>query len=126
MYNRYIPQADGSYQRNRIEEILPESIQKPSLTCNTPAHPPEPCKAQKEPPSCPCPRMHPTPTPVHQKRHRQVEPQKNSVSSFFKHLLPKDFDTSDLLIILLLLIISGDCAEDQNTALLTLVLYLFL
>jgi len=43
-----------------------------------------------------------------------------------KGLLPRDFDTSDLLIVLLLLLMSGDCQEDQNTALLTLVLYLFL
>ena len=48
------------------------------------------------------------------------------MGSFFRQLLPKDFDTEDLLIILLLLLMSGDCKEDQNTALLTLVLYLFL
>jgi hypothetical protein len=49
-----------------------------------------------------------------------------SIGHFFRGLLPRDFDTSDLLIILLLLLISGDCQEEQNTALLTLVLYLFL
>ena len=31
-----------------------------------------------------------------------------------------------LVIVLLLLLMSGDCQEDQNTALLTLALYLFL
>ena len=41
-------------------------------------------------------------------------------------MLPKNIDTEDLLIILLLLLMSGDCAEDQNTALLTLAIYLFL
>lgn len=45
---------------------------------------------------------------------------------FLKNLLPKDFDTGDLLIVLLLLLMAGDCAEDQNTAILTLALYLFL
>ena len=35
-------------------------------------------------------------------------------------------DTGDLLVIILLLQMAGDCAEDQNTALLTLALYLFL
>ena len=45
---------------------------------------------------------------------------------FFRQLLPKDMDTGDLLIILLLLLMAGDCPEDQNTALLTLVLYLFM
>ena len=49
-----------------------------------------------------------------------------SVGSFLKRLLPKGFDTGDLLIVLLLLIMAGDCEEDQNTALLTLVIYLFL
>lgn len=43
-----------------------------------------------------------------------------------KNLLPKDFDTEDLLIVLLLLLMAGDCQEDQNSALLTLVLYLFM
>ena len=41
-------------------------------------------------------------------------------------MLPKDFDTEDLLVILLLLLMAGDCQEDQNSALLTLALYLFL
>ena len=35
-------------------------------------------------------------------------------------------DTGDLLIVLLLLLMAGDCPEDQNTALLTLAIYLFL
>ncbi len=41
-------------------------------------------------------------------------------------MLPADFDTEDLMIVLLLLLMSGQCREDQNTALLTLGLYLFL
>ena len=45
---------------------------------------------------------------------------------FFRNLLPQSFDTEDLLIVLLLLLMAGDCQEDQNIALLTLVLYLFL
>ncbi len=48
------------------------------------------------------------------------------MGSFLKNLLPKDFDTEDLMIVLLLLLMAGDCQEDQNSALLTLVLYLFL
>lgn len=48
------------------------------------------------------------------------------LGSFLHKLLPKDFDTGDLMIVLLLLLISADCAEDQNTALLTLIIYLFL
>ena len=45
---------------------------------------------------------------------------------FLRHLLPRDFDTGDLLVVILLLLMSGDCQEDQNTALLTLALYLFM
>lgn len=56
----------------------------------------------------------------------QKQPEPAGIGSFLKQLLPQNFDTEDLLIILLLLLMSGDCREDQNTALLTLVLYLFL
>ncbi|MBQ7416265.1 MAG: hypothetical protein IJW14_04430 [Oscillospiraceae bacterium] len=51
---------------------------------------------------------------------------KTSVSGFLKKLLPKDFDTADLLIVLLLLLIAGDSSDDQNTALLTMMLYLYM
>lgn len=49
-----------------------------------------------------------------------------SPMTFLKNLLPRDFDTGDLLIVVLLLLMAGDCSEDQNTAILTLALYLFL
>ena len=48
------------------------------------------------------------------------------MGSFLRQLLPKDFDTSDLIVVLLLLLMAGDCPEDQNTALLTLAIYRFL
>jgi hypothetical protein len=48
------------------------------------------------------------------------------VGSFLKRLLPKDFDTGDLMIVLLLLLMAGDSQDDQNTALLTLALYFFM
>ena len=126
MYNRYIPQSDGTFQRSRMEDNIPAQKTNTPLPCPPPPPVPEPCTPKPEP--CPpsCPYMH---RPVHtnpQRQHKKAYPQKNSVSSFFKQLLPKDFDTSDLMIVLLLLIMSGDCPEDQNTALLTLVLYLFL
>ena len=37
--------------------------------------------------------------------------------------LPKGFDTGDLIIILLLLLMAGDCEEDKNNAILTIALY---
>ena len=48
------------------------------------------------------------------------------MAGFLKQLLPKNFDTSDLIIMLLLLLLAGDCEEDRTTAMLTWVLYLFM
>lgn len=45
---------------------------------------------------------------------------------FFRQLIPGGLDTEDLLILLLLLLMSGEKGEDQNFPLLTLALYLFL
>lgn len=46
--------------------------------------------------------------------------------SFLKQLLPRNFDTGDLLIVLLLLLMAGDCESEKSNALLTLALYFFL
>ena len=45
------------------------------------------------------------------------------VENFIHQLLPKNFDTGDLIIVLLLLLLAGDCPDEQNHALLTLALY---
>ena len=117
MYNRYIPQPDGSYRRNRVHE--PPRRPTPPPPC-----PPEPPDCPPEPPAsnncktCPHGRC----------GGKRPEPpkQERPLGGFLHSLIPKDFDTGDLLIVLLLLLMSGDCAEDQNTALLTLALYFFL
>lgn len=97
MYNRYIPQQDGSYQKNRINVAQ----QKPS-------------QADRRPPPAPCEQTHhAVPTPI-------------GAGDFLKRLLPKNIDTGDLLIIVLLLLMAGDCDDSKNTWLLTLALYLFL
>lgn len=105
MYNRYVPQPDGSFRRNRMPETArpPEKPQSPppQNTC-----PPPPCPE----PACPPPQP------------RQEE----RIGSFLRNLLPKDLDTGDLLIILLLLLMAGDREESRTDALLTLALYLFL
>ncbi len=104
MYNRYIPQSDGSYRRNRVQDSPPPSPHRPA--------PPPPERHFEEPP-----------------QHNQSPPvssQGGSIGSFLRQLLPKGLDTGDLLIIILLLLMAGDCAEEQNTAMLTLALYLFL
>ena len=93
MYNRYIPQSDGSYRRNQVPD---RSVEEP------------PCCCREKAPACPPPSR------------------EQSIGQFLRSLLPRGLDVEDLLIILLLLILSGDSRDDQNTALLTLVLYLFL
>ena len=119
MYNRYIPQPDGSYRRNRCPDPAPKPRPQPT---NQPPKPEPPCPEPEPQPCCPPPPEEPKPCP-RQKSHPRSG---GSVTDFLRQLLPKDFDTADLLIVLLLLLMAGDCQEDQNTALLTLVLYLFL
>lgn len=115
MYNRYIPQPDGSYRRNRCPE--PHSRPRPQ-----PPKPEPPCPEPEPAPCAPAPREEPKLCP----RRKQPPNGGGSVTDFLRQLLPRDFDTADLLILLLLLLMAGDCQEDQNNALLTLVLYLFL
>ena len=118
MYNRYVPQPDGSFRRNRIADPLP-GFQRPA-SAPPPAEQHRPPAAQEPPQVRPAASMRPVPP-----RPKQFRESTN-VGSFLRQLLPKGFDTEDLLIVLLLLLMSGDCREDQNTALLTLVLYLFM
>lgn len=113
MYNRYIPQTDGTYRRSRVSDAPPRQSQRPQQQSKPSSPPPPP---QPEKPPCPPPKP-PRQPPLHQPKQ---------VDSFLKNLLPTDFDTGDLIIILLLLLLAGDCQEDRNTAMLTLVLYLFL
>lgn len=118
MYNRYIPRSDGTYQRRRMQENLP------------PAAPPAP-RAPQPPAAQPCPAPEPPKRPAPPQRPRYSHPRREpdsggSIIGFLRQLLPKDFDAGDLMVVLLLLLMSGDCQEDQNTALLTLALYLFM
>ncbi len=97
MYNRYIPQLDGSYQRKRLQE---QHAKEPAQQSAPPPLPDQGSPAAHRPPV----------------RNR-------SVQGFLKGLLPKDMDTGDLIVILLLILMAGDCQEDKNTALLTAALY---
>lgn len=119
MYNRYIPQPDGTYRRNRMQDILkvPEQ-QPPPQPIAPPSREPEPVPCSSCIRNCP-PRR---PVPVRETRRKE----QSSVGGFLKQLLPNDFGTEDLIVVLLLLLMAGDSQENQNTALLTLVLYLFL
>ena len=94
MYNRYIPQPDGSFRRNAVPEPkVPESRSR-----------------------------------SHVSSIRKVEPHSPSPEhfGFFKRLLPGNFDSSDWIIVLLLLLMSGDKPEDRSHMLMTLALYLMM
>lgn len=117
MYNRYIPQPDGTYRRRAVPDPP-----RPAPPREEPRQEPF---CHENPPEEICP---PPPQPRREpKRSRSGSKQDSTgVGSFLRQLLPKDFDTSDLIIVLLLLLMAGDCPEDQNNALLTLAIYLFL
>lgn len=110
MYNRYIPQPDGSFRRSRVENPRPAPPPKREPPPEAPCPPPEPPK-QEQP--------HPRHAP---EQHRKDD----SITGFLRQLLPRDFDTGDLIVVLLLLLMAGDCEEDRSTALLTLALYMFM
>jgi len=110
MYNRYIPQPDGSYRRNRV---------------------PDPVRHRPQPPKPAPPEEHCTPEepPCHEHKEERVERRPTyrkhdgNMDGFLRQLLPKDFDTGDLIVVLLLLLMAGDNPEDRNNALLTLAFY---
>ena len=139
MYNRYIPQPDGSYRRRPAD--VPQSAppprpepprQEPPRRNPDFCPPPEP---QGKPPcqeNPPCSHQRrqerPAPPPPPRRKPPQQPPQDSflGIGNFLHQLLPKDFCMEDLMVVLLLLLMSGTGEEDQNFALLTLGLYLFL
>ena len=101
MYNRYIPTPDGSYKKQTSPDCPPP--------CSEP-------QEQQKPP-CPPPRPPEPPTgPVGGK----------SIGDFLGQLLPAGFDTEDLIVVLLLLLMSGNCDSGPNMPLITMLIYLFL
>ena len=113
MYNRYIPQPDGSFRRRTMPASRPQKVE----VCPEPP----PC-----PPEPPCPPVRPPQRQNGPRRYqKKPSPQQNTNSDgFLRQLLPKNIDTGDLLVIALLLLMAGDWQEDKSTALLTLALYL--
>lgn len=124
MYNRYVPQADGSFRRSRIPEAPSKQEQPPR-----PAPSPQPEPVAQGQPDCVQPKQ-PAPMPHRQSLppnpHSRQDQPASSVGSFLRGLLPQNFDTEDLMVVLLLLLMCGNSGTDQNAALLTLVIYLFL
>ena len=104
MYNRYIPRPDGSYSCSRI----PEPRQNhPHSKPPAPPHQ-SPCDEPKE--------------NIRSEKKPAYKPDRHPLG-FLRQLFGKDFDTGDLVVILLLLLMAGDCEEDRNNALLTIALY---
>lgn len=127
MYNRYVPQSDGSYCRTRLPDSPPRQTaaaqQWKKLPANAETIEPETQNNKSTP--LPCQK----PSGCVKNSQRKFTPQNPSYSNignFLKQILPSNFDTADLIVVLLLLLISGDNSEDQNNALLTLALYLFM
>lgn len=96
MYNRYVPQSDGTFCCNRMPEPA------------APAHPA---------PGVPEPGRPPEPPPEKEALPRHADP------GFLRQLLGKDFDSGDLIVVLLLLLMAGDSDQDRQTAILTAALY---
>lgn len=135
MYNRYVPQSDGSFRKSRVSDPpkapprqpsppprpsgkggFSQPISKPNtrppMTYHRRPPRPEPCLAWQNPVS----------DKVTSHSHRKD----GGIGSFLRQLLPKGLCTEDLFVILMLLLMCGDNEEGKNNALLTLVIYLFL
>lgn len=100
MYNRYVPQSDGSFQRNRMPDKAPP-LGSPPPPPQQPAQPPPPASM-----------------PIIQSS--------GGPFGFLKQILPKGFDFGDLAILFLLLLMAGDNKENRDNALLTMALYFIL
>ena len=101
MYNRYIPAPDGSYKKQTIPDCPP------------------PCSQQQEQHKPPCPPPRPPEPPAGPVGGK-------SIGDFLGQLLPAGFDTEDLIVVLLLLLMSGNCDSGPNMPLITMLIYLFL
>lgn len=130
MYNRYIPQPDGSYRRRSVaDQSAPQQPAPEPVPVSAPPIRPQSASGRRYPPTSgggqPCrPSQSVRPSPSQRPGSTQSRP--ISAGSFLKQLLPKNLDTEDLLVVILLLLMAGDNGKDPNSALLTLALYLFL
>lgn len=115
MYNRYVPQSDGSFQKQKLQE--PQSCHSASSSVDSEiASPTVSCEPLEGIPD--------EPREEHCAPHQT--PENHSIGHFLKSLFPQGLDVEDLMVILLLLLISGDKGKDGNNALFTLGAYLFL
>lgn len=122
MYNHYIPQSDGSYRRSSIPEQQRQSRRSAPIPSPAPVPRPEP--APEEPP---CPASSPPASPVCAPAQNVPEQHgSGGILSFLKGLLPRQIDTDDLLIILLIFLMNREEDCDGLSPMLTLALYFLL
>jgi len=122
MYNRYKPQNDGTF----VKKTLPDQAHSPERPSKFQISTGTSTASQH---SCVPPGTvtHPAQIPPSSAKHTSTHALKpEPAGSFLKNLIPKNLDTSDLFVVLMLLLISGDCPEERNNAILTLALYLLL
>ena len=132
MYNRYLPQPDGSYRRQRVQEPVIPAPPPPRQTNREDSAPaPQPDRETHGRQETTAPSQErPTTRSQPQQREQQNQPPRRpasqSVDGFLRQLLPADFDTGDLMVVLLLLLIAGDNPDQRGNALMTLLLYLMM
>ena len=119
MYNRYVPQPDGSYRRNRIQDPQRAVAQSSQQTI------PQEAFGNVQMPQTPA-NTSQYPYGGRQPQRRGNPSASASAGSFLRRLLPGNLETEDLLVVVLLLLMAGDCEDERNNALLTLALYLLL
>lgn len=100
MYNRYIPNPDGSYARNRMPDNAKGGKQDQNTSYEQHTH--------------------------LQNFTTNERSFSDNPLGFIKQLFGSDFDMGDLIVILLLLLMAGDSKEDRSSALLTIALYFIL
>lgn len=127
MYNHYIPQSDGSFRRNSVPE--PNRRQSPRPQ---PSHPNPPTQQPRPEPQTPKPEQHAYPP---QPPRQQPEPcgeqsescrDPSGMFSFLRRFFPKDMDSTDLIVIVLLLLLCSEEGDGDLAPLLTIALYFLL
>lgn len=136
MYNRYIPQSDGTFRKKSVPDPPKNSAIQPRKQ----VHPPLPqektmCNDMVRKPHLSPPMKYRCGhknecSPKTSSDHREASAcsvgSDGSIRSFLYSLLPNGITTEDILVILLLLLMCGENGAGKSNLLLTLAIYLFL
>ena len=109
MYNRYIPGANGTFQRTVVDDRPPP----PPPPQPEPPPEPKPCPPPEKPQEAVCEAV-------------QICAERSS-EHFLRRLLPRGIDIGDLLALLIVLLLLVDSEEDDTlTVLVTIAAFLLL